>query len=424
MTDLLIQTGNFLIPIVSLGVLNSILRFGLEDKSDKAGVFTTGLLTIGVGMTVLTAAMPLIERIDLMEGYAGLLMLYVFMAQLHSACSSMAQSLGRVKLYAVSGILSTALMAGLNILFLSVFRMGIEGYMLSNVLADCAAALLLTLALRLWRFFKLGSVKKGLVRGMFRYCLPLIPAAVCTWVINISDRYFISYMIGTDVSGLYAIANKVATVMLIVSGIFTSAWQLSAVADRPRKEQEHFFSNVFSVYEAGVVIGASALIAASKLAVRFLAAPGYFEAWHYAPVLILGTAAACLGSFFSSVYTAEKHTGATLVTSLAGAAVNVVGNGLLIPRMGAMGAAVATAVSYLVILVARAVHSGRLLRISWNVPRFVVSMVLMVVQCWILETEGSSWLALIAIAAIAAMYMPVIMKMVKSGAVNSLLSGK
>lgn len=133
---------------------------------------------------------------------------------------------------------------------------------------------------------------------MFRYCLPLIPTSICTWTINISDRYFISYLIGSDISGLYAIANKISTILFIISGIFTSAWQLSIVSYRTKPEQERFFSNVFSVYAAGSFIGASILMAASKLIMRFLAAPDYFEAWHYAPVLILAAVVACLGSFF------------------------------------------------------------------------------------------------------------------------------
>ena len=113
-------------------------------------------------------------------------------------------------------------------------------------------------------------------------------------------------MIGSEATGLYAIANNILTILLIASGIFTSAWQISIVADRTKKEKERFFSNVFSVYHAAALIGASVLMAASRLLMRFLAAPSYFEAWHYAPVLILGTAVACLGSFFSSVYVAEK----------------------------------------------------------------------------------------------------------------------
>ncbi len=39
-TDLIMQTGNVLIPIVSLGVTNAILRFGLEKGTDDRCVFT------------------------------------------------------------------------------------------------------------------------------------------------------------------------------------------------------------------------------------------------------------------------------------------------------------------------------------------------------------------------------------------------
>ena len=124
----------------------------------------------------------------------------------------MAQALGRVRLYAVSGILCAALVVGLNILLLSVFRLGVTGYVLSNVIADALSALLLFFALRLWRYFRPAALKRSLIKRMFRYCLPLIPTSICTWTINISDRYFISYLIGSDISGLYAIANKISTI--------------------------------------------------------------------------------------------------------------------------------------------------------------------------------------------------------------------
>ena len=148
-TDILIQTGNFLIPLFSAGIVNSVLRFGLDDQADKACIFTTGLTVIVTGECFIVLFYPLLQNIGIVEDYAILLLLYILMANLHSICSSMAQALGRVRLYAVSGILCTALMVGLNILLLSVFRLGVTGYVLSNVIADALSALLLFFALRL-----------------------------------------------------------------------------------------------------------------------------------------------------------------------------------------------------------------------------------------------------------------------------------
>lgn len=413
-TDLIIQTGNVLIPLVSMGIINAVLRFGLDETTDLKGLFTTGLVVILVGEGVLALCYLLLQSIGLLSDYVLLLLLYVLMANLHAVFGAMAQAMGKVRLYAGSGILCTALVVALNILLLSVFRLGIVGYVLSNVLADGVVALVLFGALGLWRYFQPAAVGRGLVRQMFRYCLPLIPATVCSWIINISDRYFISFLIGPDVSGLYAVGNKVASILLILSGIFTSAWQLSIVSERSKAEQERFFSNVFSVYEAGALVGASLLMAASRLVMRFLAAPDYFSAWHYAPVLILGTAMACLGSFFASVYVAEKRSSATLVTTLAGAGVNLAGNALLIPLYGAMGAAVATLLSYLVILIARAVHSRSLLRVAWKVPRFVLAMGILLLQCVLVEWENTP-LALVCCLGILALYFRPLWRAWKTG---------
>ncbi|MEG0020518.1 MAG: oligosaccharide flippase family protein [Oscillospiraceae bacterium] len=47
--DLMMQTANLLIPFASLGISNSIIRFGLDSKYSKKTVFTTGVLTLATG---------------------------------------------------------------------------------------------------------------------------------------------------------------------------------------------------------------------------------------------------------------------------------------------------------------------------------------------------------------------------------------
>ena len=52
-TDLLIQTGNLLIPIASASIANAVIRYGLERSGDKSGVFTTALLVDLAGFVLL-----------------------------------------------------------------------------------------------------------------------------------------------------------------------------------------------------------------------------------------------------------------------------------------------------------------------------------------------------------------------------------
>ena len=86
-TDLLIQTGNLIIPLASAGIANAVIRYGLDQASDKNGVFTTGLLTALAGFFLLLLVSPLLNQIPFLSGYLWLVLLYVFSANLHSVCN-------------------------------------------------------------------------------------------------------------------------------------------------------------------------------------------------------------------------------------------------------------------------------------------------------------------------------------------------
>lgn len=131
---------------------------------------------------------------------------------------------------------------------------------------------------------------------------------------------------------------------------------------------------------------ASGVILTAQISTRLLAAPDYFEAWRYVPVLTLATTFACLGSFLSSIYMVEQRSGATLVTTMLGAAANVVGNILLIPLYGSMGAAFSTLLSYLLIWGVRAIHTRSILCIQLKLPNLLLG-----VQCAMMELNLSLW---------------------------------
>ena len=45
-TDMLQQSGNLLLPLITLGITNAVVRFGLDKGVRKSDVFTTGLLSL------------------------------------------------------------------------------------------------------------------------------------------------------------------------------------------------------------------------------------------------------------------------------------------------------------------------------------------------------------------------------------------
>lgn len=370
--DLLIQTGNLLIPIASVSIANAVIRYGLEDAEDKRSVFTTGLLVNLAGFFVLLLVSPLLAKIEFLSDYLWLVFLYVLAANIHSACNQFARTLGHVRLFALDGILRTVLAVGFNILLLAVFPFGITGYVLASMLADASATVFVFFRAKEWRYLRLSSLSGETTRRMLRYSTPLVPSGLCSWIINISDRYLITLLVGCAANGIYAVSNKIPTVLFTVANTFSSAWQLSALAKQNRKEKERFFSNVFAVYTAIAFVVASGVILTAQISTRLLVAPEYFEAWRYVPVLTLATTFGCMGAFLTSIYMVEQRSGATFATTMLGAATNLVGNYFLIQFWGAMGAAISTLLSYILIFCLRAVHTRSVLPIRWDLPRFVM----------------------------------------------------
>ena len=62
--DLIVQTANLLIPFVSMGMFNAVIRFGLDKNGNRQGVFSVCLVSIMCGFLLLLAVSPLLSHIE------------------------------------------------------------------------------------------------------------------------------------------------------------------------------------------------------------------------------------------------------------------------------------------------------------------------------------------------------------------------
>ena len=85
-------------------------------------------------------------------------------------------------------------------------------------------------------------------------------------------------------------------------------------------------------------------------------------------------------AFFGSVYLVKKKSVLTLVTSMTGALINIVFNIILIPQMGAQGAAIATALSYASVAVIRAINTRNFVRFSLHGVRMALNIAILIAE--------------------------------------------
>ena len=123
--DLITQTANLLIPLVSLGIASAVLRFGLDKSYNKKAIFTTGVSAILTGFLIFLCFIPLMLQIKIINQYTLLLYIYVFVGCFRLLCTDFVRAL-YARLYAFDGVLCTVLVILFNILFLMVFKMGMS----------------------------------------------------------------------------------------------------------------------------------------------------------------------------------------------------------------------------------------------------------------------------------------------------------
>jgi O-antigen/teichoic acid export membrane protein len=97
-------------------------------------------------------------------------------------------------------------------------------------------------------------------------------------------------------------------------------------------------------------------------------------------------------AFVGSVYFLEKRSVRSLITAAVGALTNIVLNFLLIPHFGAMGAAVATVISYLVAFIIRACDIMKYLRFELCPLKVTVNTLAIVAQTVMMLLEPPMWI--------------------------------
>ncbi len=402
--ELITTTANLLIPIACLGITNGIFRFAAEKESNKTEVFSSSIALLGIGLIVFLALSPALLLIDFISEYYWLVVLFVLLANIQAVCAQYVRAIDNTKLFAIQGILNTALTILFNVLFLYVWELGLVGYVLSVVVGNALTVLFLVSVAKLWRVFRPQAIRKHIMKEMLIFSLPMIPTTICWLITDLSDRYMVTGFCNTELTGIYSAAYKVPTLVNLVSGIFMQAWQFSAVAESSDEiSAKKFYSQVFRGFLSVIFIGSAGLILLSGVLTSILLNSAYHGAAEYMPTLLCAVAMEAIVSFLATVYMVRKLSMHSFLTAMVGTVCNVILNLVLIPRHGPLGAAIATMVSYGAVLVIRLWDVHRIMSFRLYLPRMIVSIVLLLGAAGVMtfmEQGRMLWTLLITVIAV------------------------
>ncbi|MGN1134645.1 MAG: lipopolysaccharide biosynthesis protein [Oscillospiraceae bacterium] len=389
--DLLYQAANVIYPIVTLSMADALIRFGIDKAYDNKKIYTAALTTTAGGLAVLALFTPIINSIGAFKGYGLLLFVYCFFSSFKQLAASFIRARGLVKLFAIDGIFSTLIIVVSNLILLLKFDLGVTGYVCSIIISDALSLLGLIVISELYKFFDIKSLDKKLFKELVKYSLPLVPTYILWWITSASDRYFVIGMVSSHENGIYSAAHKIPTLLLLVTTLFYQAWQMSAIENKDDKDLSGYYKQVYGAYSSLLFIAAAGLIMIVKPFTYLLVdndpEKNFVFGYHYTPILIIAMIFQCLCQFLSSIYNVRKKSVNSMVTSVVAAVVNITLDILLIPRLGAYGAGLATMTAYFACFMVRVFDTRSYVKfpISWF--KMIVNIVVVGYMAIVAVTE-------------------------------------
>ena len=356
--------------IVRLGLIEAIMRFYyLPDEDSREVVRSTfaalfWLATIAA-LLLLPFAKPLSEALlgkpapelgRITIGGLWVLTMYEFMLTLFRLEE-------RARAYFLATMLNVLASIGLTVVLVVAAGEGARGLLLGSYATG--AAFVLGLAALNWRRLSL-RFDTALLRRLFRFGLPTMPAEVSLYLLNFVDRLIIIRSLSAAEVGLYSLAVKFAQAVNVLVRGFQLAWPPLAYSIRDDDEARRVYANVVTLFVAGCAWIVAGMWLFSRWIVRALAAPDFFGA--YKPIGLIAIAVTLYALYLVLVVILGRtgRTELTLPAALGALLANVALNLLLVQRMGIVGAGVALVASYLLGLALMYVFTQRLFPVPYE----------------------------------------------------------
>lgn len=407
--DLFNTTISVLLPILTLNIQEAVMRFSMDALYSRKSIVTiaTKYLVIANIFVIIALAINYFWGISLIVKQYTLFFFLMFLSQSFSGMITMyIRGIDKISDLSVSSIIASGITICLNILFLVVFPLGLDGYFLANVLGPLIQSIYLIVKNNVLQDIDTKKKFYKEKKTMTNYSKPLIANSIAWWINNASDRYIVIFFCGLAENGIYSVASKIPSIINIFQTIFNQAWTLSAVRDFDPEDKNGFFANTYKTYNCVMVIICSIIIVFDRILAKFLYAKDFYSAWKFVPwltiAILFGALSGYIGGFFSAVKNSKVFAQSTII----GAITNIILNLIFTPLLGALGASIATAICYFEVWAYRYVQSKKYINLKINLSRDILSYIMLVVQGTLLIIiQQSQFMEIVIFVVILLLYL-------------------
>jgi O-antigen/teichoic acid export membrane protein len=311
--------------LVTLAIAISMATFALADFTGP-----TWSSALGLG--------PYPPAVRYAVGWAS-------MTAISNAALGLLRSRDQLVPFAIVSLLQSAVAEALSLTFVLLIHRTAAEYVLGQLVAQAAAVVV---ALAVTRPLLLRGRDLGIVGDALWFAIPLVPAALAAFVLDVSDRLVLQHDIGSAAVARYAVARNIGAIAIVMLSALNVVWmpRVFALADARVRDsvlvhsRDALYALLIPVI-IGLGIGAPVLL-------RIWAPPSYRPDSLVGVVAIVATTSVAYAGGLSHTRTllAAGRTLPVAASTVVCAAINLSLNIAAVPLLGIYGSALATLVSY------------------------------------------------------------------------------
>ena len=291
----------------------------------------------------------------------------------HLPFSLLARMRNRMTLFALVNTVASLAMIFLNVFFLTAMHMGVYSLILSTACVQLLQFLMYRILMR--ERLDPGAYDSDLLKRMLTFSLPLIPNALATWVLALSDRYIILHYCGANEVGLYGVAARfAAAVSLVANGIYMSytTYAYDKKGDADDRQNYSRILNAFVYAIMGVCVTVSLF---AREIIDIMADARYADTAVLIAPILFGQLFYGINTLVGYAITFEKKSKYILLITTSGAVSNVVLNFIFVPGNGALAASYTTLASYMLMVVLTYYYAQKTFPVEYETKKLAFSII-------------------------------------------------
>jgi O-antigen/teichoic acid export membrane protein len=202
----------------------------------------------------------------------------------------------------------------------------------------------------------------GLLWRMVRFAAPIGLTGLAMFVINFGDQFILLHFGSLANVGLYSLAYRIGMLVATAYSAFQTYWGAQVFQILRRDDADVVFARFLTYVVFGLSSCSLVLVICSRPGLRLLAAPSFQSAAPIIPVVVAAYWLRGITDFLRCLFLAAGRPGYDALCNWLAAGICVAAYFLLIPRYGIWGAAIATVLSCLAVLLIVGAWTYRLKR--------------------------------------------------------------